>query len=48
MNGVHTLSLYKAQELQVVLQGNVCEVMEVRTLLVITQVNSGLIPYPHL
>ena len=32
-------SLYKAQELQVV--GNVCEVTEGRTLLVITQVSSG-------
>ena len=40
MNGVHTLVLYKAQELQVV--ENVCEVTEGRTLLVITQVSSGL------
>ena len=41
MNGVHIpLSLYKAQELQVM--GNVCEVTEGRTLLIITQVSSGL------
>ena len=33
-------SLYKAQELHVV--GNVCEVTKGRTLLVITQVSSGL------
>ena len=40
MNGVHTLVLYQAQELQVV--ENVCEVTEGRTLLVITQDTSGL------
>ena len=39
-------TLYKAQELQVV--GNVCEVTEGRTLLVITQVSSGLKKFPIL
>ena len=41
-------SLYVGQELQVV--GNICEVTEGRTLLVITQVSSGFkkIAYSHL